>query len=172
LNYLDNGILSAGSHVVFIGLANGDILYPALWNRTHPIGVTYKVVYDYLNCLNASPCWVWMNSNSTVRETGQKRADELSAVYNQIIGNYTFKTFDMAYYDFPFLGIWSEWQKRGGQLYQLLEPIDGFHPSSIANYLMAEYMFAAILKDHPTFIGLQNPNNDQIKKLFGDQGGY
>jgi hypothetical protein len=54
-----------------------------------------------------------MNSNATVREIGQQRADELSAVYSEIIGNYTFQNFDMAYYDFPFAEIWAEWQQRG-----------------------------------------------------------
>jgi len=36
--------------------------------RIHPIGstrndVTYKALYDYLNCLSISPCRGWMNSN-------------------------------------------------------------------------------------------------------------
>lgn len=57
LTYLDS-ILPKGSHVVFIGLADGLVLYDVLHNRTHPIGVTYEVVYDYLNCLDISPCWV------------------------------------------------------------------------------------------------------------------
>jgi len=29
-----------------------------------------------------------------------------------------------------------------------------------------------LMKDHPTFLGKENPYNDQIKKIFGDQGGY
>lgn len=122
LNYLDT-VLPTGSHVVFIGLANGLVLYDTLHNRTHPVGVTYEVVYDFLNCLNISPCWVWMNSNQTVRETGQKRANELNAVYPEIIGNYTFKHFDMAYYDFPFPQIDAIWKAQGGETYQLIESV-------------------------------------------------
>jgi len=67
LNYLDT-VLPEGSHVVSIGLANGSLLYQYGWNQTHPIGVTYETLYDYLNCLEISPCWGWMNSNATIRE--------------------------------------------------------------------------------------------------------
>lgn len=60
LDYLDSGILPNGSHIVFQGLADGLVLWENLHNRTHPIGVTYEEVYDFLNCLEISPCWVWM----------------------------------------------------------------------------------------------------------------
>ena len=36
-------------------------------NRTHPLGITYEAMYDYLNCLGISPCAGWMNSNATIR---------------------------------------------------------------------------------------------------------
>ena len=61
LNALDyiNSTVPAGSFVVFIGLAEGEILWNTMWNRTHPIGCTYEDVYDFLNCLEISPCWGW-----------------------------------------------------------------------------------------------------------------
>eukprot|EP01116_Phalansterium_solitarium_P015007 TRINITY_DN329_c0_g1_i1.p1 TRINITY_DN329_c0_g1~~TRINITY_DN329_c0_g1_i1.p1 ORF type:complete len:611 (-),score=207.90 TRINITY_DN329_c0_g1_i1:488-2173(-) len=171
LNYLDHQ-LPKGSHVVFIGLAPGAELWDLLNNRTHPIGATYREVYDFLNCLEISPCWMWMNSNATVREAGTTRANELNLIYPQIIANYTFNNFDMAYYAFPFADILAEWTAQGGEGWQLIEPIDGFHPNQIAHSLMADYYYKSLLRDHPSFLGPINPNNTQIAQLFGDQGGY
>eukprot|EP01119_Soliformovum_irregulare_P014588 TRINITY_DN3995_c0_g1_i1.p1 TRINITY_DN3995_c0_g1~~TRINITY_DN3995_c0_g1_i1.p1 ORF type:complete len:553 (-),score=134.75 TRINITY_DN3995_c0_g1_i1:148-1806(-) len=173
LNYLEAN-LPSNSHVVFVGLADGLVLWDTLWNRTHPIGVEYERVYDYLNCLNISPCWVWMNSNQTVREAGQARADALNLVYGEIMKEYggQYKQFDMAYYDFPFKAIVKQWQQMGGQTWQLIEPVDGFHPNQMANVLMARYFWDILSKEHPQFLGPQNPKNDVIYKMFGDQGGY
>eukprot|EP01027_Heterolobosea_sp_BB2_P014562 GEZU01020901.1.p1 GENE.GEZU01020901.1~~GEZU01020901.1.p1 ORF type:complete len:330 (-),score=104.82 GEZU01020901.1:393-1382(-) len=171
LQYLDS-TLPAGSHVMFLGLAPGEVLYEILHNQTHPIGVSYERFYDYLNCLNISPCWGWMNSNATVRQFTTERAQNLSLVYQQIIGNYTFKNFDMSYYDFPWLAIAEKWLAQGGQLKDLIEPVDGFHPSGIANALLAEFLFNQLAQDHPAAVGNINPYNDMIDTLFGDQGGY
>lgn len=66
LNYLDETV-PAGSHLVILGLADGDILYDYLHDEIHPLNVTYRTVYDFLNCLKISPCWGWLNSNDTVR---------------------------------------------------------------------------------------------------------
>jgi len=173
LNYLETA-LPFGSHVIFVGLADGRVLWDALWNRTHPLGPTYAEVYDFLNCLTISPCWVWMNSNETVRDTGSERAEELNAVYSEIIGNYSsvYKNFDMIYYDFPFKEIIPIWIKQGGEVWQLIEPCDGFHPNQVANGLMADWFWTTLMQDHPNYLGPINPNNNQIFKIFGDQGGY
>ena len=84
LSILDTN-LPNGSHIVFVGLVDGRVLWDNMHNRTHPIGTTYECFYNYLNCLHISPCWVWMNSNESVRNEGSKRAAELSAVYSKII---------------------------------------------------------------------------------------
>lgn len=60
----------------------------------------------------------------------------------------------------------------GGELWQLIEPCDGFHPGQIANYLMPGWLWKHLASDHPTFLGQTNPNNARIAQLFGDQGGY
>eukprot|EP01133_Synstelium_polycarpum_P005655 gene5655-6525_t len=171
LNHLDT-ILPMGSHVVFVGLADGRVLWDSLWNRTHPIGTTYEQVYDFLNCLEVSPCWGWMNPNETIRNAVSARAAELSAVYDVLIKNYTFTHFDMQYYDFPFPTINAEWIAQGGETWQLIEPIDGFHPNQIANYLIAGVFWDNLMKDHPDWLGEVNPNNAIIQQQFGDQGGY
>ncbi len=47
--------------------------------------------YDFLNCLDASPCYGWMNSNATVRNATQALANRLSAVYPQIVATEKFR---------------------------------------------------------------------------------
>ena len=67
LNYLDDTV-PKGSHLMVLGLAEGEMLYDNLHDWTHPLNVTYSNVYDFLNCLKISPCWGWLNSNETVRK--------------------------------------------------------------------------------------------------------
>jgi acyloxyacyl hydrolase len=78
LRYFDT-ILPNGSHVLIVGefcvcsfrffvlctykihllgLVDGRVLWDSLYNRTHPLGVPYKSMYNFLNCLQISPCWV------------------------------------------------------------------------------------------------------------------
>lgn len=47
------------SHIVFVGLIDGRILYDTIGERIHPIGslnrdVKYKDFYDFLNCLQVN----------------------------------------------------------------------------------------------------------------------
>jgi acyloxyacyl hydrolase len=78
LEYLDT-VLPMGSHVMLVGLAHGSVLYDTMHNRTHPVGTQYENLYDWLNCLEMSPCLVWMNNNETIRNIGDTRAAELNA---------------------------------------------------------------------------------------------
>eukprot|EP01112_Ceratiomyxa_fruticulosa_P001674 TRINITY_DN11841_c0_g1_i1.p1 TRINITY_DN11841_c0_g1~~TRINITY_DN11841_c0_g1_i1.p1 ORF type:complete len:571 (-),score=147.90 TRINITY_DN11841_c0_g1_i1:136-1848(-) len=171
LYYLEKQ-LPNGSHVLFLGLVDGRILWNSLHNRTHPIGVSYADVYAYLNCLYISPCYLWMNSNETLRNAASDRAAELSAIYPEIIGNYTFNNFDMYYLPFPLTQIMDEWIAKGGQAWQLIEPVDGFHPNQITNALLADFIWNDLNTNKPNWLGAINPNNDLITKLFGDQQGY
>eukprot|EP01125_Pyxidicula_operculata_P007112 TRINITY_DN2423_c0_g1_i1.p1 TRINITY_DN2423_c0_g1~~TRINITY_DN2423_c0_g1_i1.p1 ORF type:complete len:538 (-),score=124.40 TRINITY_DN2423_c0_g1_i1:159-1772(-) len=171
LTNLDS-VLPPGSHVLMMGLAQGGVLWDLLHDRIHPIGTTYAAVYDYLNCLQVSPCWTWMNSNATVRQKGDDWAKTLSMQYQIIVNTTKFKNFDMAYYDFPLPEIFKMWKAQGGELWQLIEPSDGFHPNQISNYLSADWTWKTLLKDHPDWLGPVNPHNADIDRIFGDQGGY
>jgi len=173
LNYLEAN-LAPGSHVVFVGLVDGRILYNTMHALTHPVGVTYTQVYDYLNCLHTSPCWGWMNSNETVRNMTSEIAAELSAVYPQIIATQTYQNFDMFYVDAATMieTVVAEWVKEGHNASDLIEPVDGFHPSQTANVLIADNLWAAVSADFPQAMGGLNPNNNAILQMFGDQGGY
>jgi len=42
----------------------------------------------------------------------------------------------------------------------------------LANVLMAEYTWSYLMKYHGHYLGKTNPHNQQIIKIFGDQGGY
>lgn len=77
------------------------MLYELLKDRVHPLFITYRDFYDYLNCLDTSPCWGWMNTNSTIREETTRKAHELNDVYRDIIATTTFNNFDIVYYDLP-----------------------------------------------------------------------
>eukprot|EP00164_Ancoracysta_twista_P005307 GFYU01007265.1.p1 GENE.GFYU01007265.1~~GFYU01007265.1.p1 ORF type:complete len:539 (-),score=142.02 GFYU01007265.1:238-1854(-) len=77
--------LPKDSHVVFIGLVDGDALYRTLANLQHPIGATYADVYDFLICTEATPCAGWMTSDADARAATKGRMEELNAVYAQIV---------------------------------------------------------------------------------------
>ncbi|CAF4523467.1 unnamed protein product, partial [Didymodactylos carnosus] len=65
-------------------LANSDTKLPkGSHDRIHPFGrvgypVTYREIYEYLSCLEISPCNDWLSSNSTLRDLTTQRAVELS----------------------------------------------------------------------------------------------
>ena len=62
LSYLDT-VLPAGSHVAFMPLVDGRVLWDHMHDRIHPIGVPYPAVYELLSCVGSNPCWGWLNSN-------------------------------------------------------------------------------------------------------------
>jgi len=173
LNYLDE-ILPPGSHVVFIGIVDGSILWYGLHNRSTPLGngITYRDVYEWLLCLNTNPCVGWLNPNETLRNLTTDKGNELSNVYAEIVANYTFKNFDMIYYPSPVIEITQQFIFSGGDPTLLIEPVDGFHPSQIMNALYGQWLYTTLLNDHPEFLGTINPNNPIITELFGNQGGY
>lgn len=97
-----NTKLPKGSHVVILGLADGDLLFEYLHGTIHPLNVTFDKVYDFLNCLQISPCAGWLNTNATARRYTTQLAKNLSKIYQQIIDEgkgYT--NYDIVYYDFP-----------------------------------------------------------------------
>ena len=156
LDYLDT-VLPNGSHVTMMGLADGMILFDSMHNQIHPVGkwrqdVTYSTLYDYLNCLEISPCGGWMTSNDTLRNITQTRANELSAVIKnvrsflctrrspckwkphvtntffkiQVVDNATatgsLKNFDVYYFPNPIVDILHEWEASGRVYFFHLRP--------------------------------------------------
>ena len=177
---LVNAILMAdqklpnGSSVTLVPLVDGRILYDTMHARYHPIGeynhdVTYTDFYDYLNCLDISPCWGWMNSNDTVRNTTWAVASSLNAEIPKVIA-YTkdkVSNIKIAYAGNIFDQALSSYS---GPRYELIEPVDGFHPSQIANSIIGNLSFYSLAA--LGLMGEENPNNAAIQAKFGDQGGY
>lgn len=171
LEYLDT-ILPPNSTVVFIGLADGGILYELLRDRMHPIGAPYPAVYDYLNCLGMNPCWGWMNTNETIRNIASRHAALLNDQYPKIIADKrgAFRNFDMYYHDFPITQVLNRYPEL--DLGKVIEPVDGFHPSYYVQRYFAESLWEDLMSKAPHIFGPINPNNDKILQMFGDQGGY
>jgi len=174
LQYLDQ-VLPSGSHVSFIGLVDGRILYDSMGDRIHPIGSTNKNVkysdfYDFLNCLGISPCFGWMNSDPYWRNVTTERAMELNQVYRDLVTNTSYKNFDIHYFDCPLEQVVKIWKKQGGEAWELIEPVDGFHPNQISDALTTEVLWG--LMDKIGILPPINPHNAEIEEIFGDQGGY
>ena len=164
LNWLDSTV-PKGSHVWIYGLADGELLYDNLHNWTHPLNVTYAQVYDFLNCLEISPCWGWLNTNATIRRFTTERAMNLSKVYNKILKEHTFENFDMVYYEFPALDILQRRFDEGG-IPQDMIGCDGFHPNGLFHSYLADWTWNKLQTEHPDWIGMQNPHNDEIIARF------
>lgn len=178
LNFLAK-TLPKGSHVFITGLADGAVLYNSLSDRIHPIGslrndVTYSNFYDYFNCLEISPCLGWMNTNATIRELTTKRAMELSEALKEVVTTHqsSFSNFKLNYVVNPIDQVLDEWKKLGGEDWQLLEPVDGFHSNQLGQALTAGAIWDNLEKMFPDALGPVNPNNAKIKSMFGNQGGY
>ncbi|KAM5303449.1 acyloxyacyl hydrolase isoform 1-T1 [Glossophaga mutica] len=176
LKYLHSH-LPNGSHVILHGLPDGTFLWDNLHDRYHPLGqlnadVTYRQFYAFLSCLQVSPCHGWMSSNSTLRALTAERAEQLSNTLKKIAATEKFPNFDLFYLDFDFREITKKWQQRGGQPWQLIEPVDGFHPNEVALQLLADGLWDKVQLQWPEVLGKENPFNPQIEQVFGDQGGH
>eukprot|EP00039_Didymoeca_costata_P019377 m.337296 g.337296 ORF g.337296 m.337296 type:complete len:579 (+) comp18097_c0_seq1:203-1939(+) len=176
LSFLNN-TLPKGSQVVMMGLVDGRVLYEGLHNRTHPIGalrndVTYKDLYAYLNCLGISPCTGWMNANATLRNLTTQRAEELSGVLSGLVDSAEDMklNFGLHYMENPVQALISKFISGGGQIWELIEPVDGFHPNQDANALIADAIVDFL--NSKNILPPVNPNNEKIISIFGDQGGY
>ncbi|KAM4689407.1 acyloxyacyl hydrolase [Discoglossus pictus] len=169
--------LPSGSHVVLVGLADGRILWDSLHNRYHPLGqlnkdVTYIQLYSFLSCLKSNPCEGWMNKNETLRNLTTERAEQLSNVLKEIASSKTFNNFDVFYSEHIYTKVMAEWTRLGGEPWELIEPVDGFHPSQIASAVGADIIWKEALQMWPDLFGKENPHNEEIIARFGDQGGH
>jgi len=165
LNAID-AIVPPGSHVVSPALFDGELLYDTMHALQHPLGTTYDGLYDFMNCLEINPCWGWLNSDAEVRANTTTRAQELSAVYQQIEDEQNFKNFKFVYYKPDWEQMFADYEAAGYPAGNLIEAVDGFHPSQAANNLFANYFFKFLEDNHPEAIGDVNPHNAEIDALF------
>lgn len=174
LRYVDS-IVAPGSIVIGVGLVDGRVLFNTMHDKIHPIGslnndVTYAQIYDYLNCLEVSPCFGWLNSNETWRNLTSERAFQLNDAFKKLVAMETFTNFKAYYFDPPIAEVFQRWVKQGGKPEDIIEPVDGFHPSQVGQALNTDVLMEKVEK-----LGIlppTNPYNDKIAQKFGDQGGY
>jgi acyloxyacyl hydrolase len=126
LNYL-NSVLPSGSAITLVSLADGLLLYEAMHNRTHPAGFKYTDLYEWLNCLSISPCKGWLSNNATLRNATQTRANELTAVLQEIVVNTTltgsWPNIEVAFWEFPLNNVRKFYD---GPIWKLIEPVDRY----------------------------------------------
>ena len=134
LSFLDSK-LPADSHVLFMGMAKGSLLFKTLNGLQHPLGyfrqdVKYNQLYDFFNCLEISPCWGWMNTNATVREAADVWADSLTDQLTGIVAEHPqWTNFKLDFVPLPLDKFMAKWLAEGKEPSLLLERSDGFHPS-------------------------------------------
>lgn len=171
--YKLDSILPPGSHVLLGDLVDGRVLFEGTHDRIHPIGVTYDSLYSFLQCVKSSPCAGWMNTDASVRDATTAHAKKLSAIYPEIV-QAPFQTIKVHY--IPYMNIFnelvSEYKANGGDIFDLIEKTDGFHPSTTAQSLLAENIWKFIKTNLTDIVIPENPNNAKIEGLFGNQGGY
>jgi acyloxyacyl hydrolase len=128
LDYLDAN-LPAGSHVAFLGLVDGRILFDTTKSRIHPLGVTYPALYDYLGCTGSSPCLGWLNTNETMRNITSERAANLTKVYDDIIAvnGSAYKNFDLYRLQVDWPELIANYTAHGGDAINVIEPVVRAH---------------------------------------------
>ena len=132
----------------------------------------YTDLYDWFNCMEIGPCHGWMTSNSTLRKITTKHANGLTKILKNMAKKLKFKSFDLHFRENPFRKVISDWQKGGGEVWQLIEPVDSLHPTQYAQPLIAKTFWEVMEREMPEVLGPVNPRNDDIRRLFGDQNGY
>lgn len=61
----------------------------------------------------------------------------------------------------------SQYVAAGGQAHDLIEPVDGFHPSTTGQMLMAKFIWEYLEQNVPEALGPINPNNAAIDAMLG-----
>lgn len=76
------------------------------------MGVKYEDLYEYLICLDISPCPGYMNKDEKVRNQTAERAEVLSNIYSELLhSGLKFNNFDWDYFPFPTHSLFKNWTK-------------------------------------------------------------
>lgn len=166
-----DGRLPKGTKVVLAGLVDGRILYDSMHNRIHPIGdtnqdVTYGTFYDFLNCLEISPCSGWMNSNESIRNATSATAAAMRDTLPQIVEETqsSLKNLELHYLGDVFDVAIQSFLAAGHEGWELIEPADGFHPNQAGQAWIAGSIWNATVA--AGIIPPANPNNEKIRAKF------
>ena len=112
-----------------------------------------------------------MTKNETLRDFTSERAYNLSMVARVIANTIEYENFDMQYHDFDINLAMDLHESRGGERWELIEAVDGFHPSQTSMVLTTEIFWNLMMEENPHIVGEVNPHNDEIAKLQEDAWG-
>lgn len=165
--------LPNGSHVVLLGLEHGGNLWPHLQARPHPAlslplsPVTYRNVWDLVNCLGCNPGFGWLDPNASYRAHTSSLAVNLSNVLSDLADNQkNYSAFDITYVENPDATITDAYLAAGGDYADLVEYIGGGHPSQLMHALTAKHLWETLLSRRPDILGPVNPHNKEIEERF------
>jgi acyloxyacyl hydrolase len=161
-----DAILPPNSYIVAPGLFDGELLYDTMGMLQHPLGCTYDGMYGFMNCLEENPCWGWLNGDAEVRANTTAHARSLDVKLAEIEANQNFQNFKFIYFEPNWRGWFDEYKANGGDCTDLIEPVDGFHPSQTGNAMFGQKFWQFLVENHPEAIGPVNPHNDEIDEQF------
>jgi len=167
-----NKISPPNSKLLIMGLVDGRVLWNLNSEREHPLKVKYKNVYAFLTCNDANPCQTWLTLNETIRNQCSFRAEELSNTTEKIVKEHKFENIELAYAPFNLTKGYEECRRRGVPYHNLIEEVDGFHQSQFGHEIQSIVLFREMLQNNPSWIGEINPFNNEIERLFKNQGGH
>ena len=72
-----------------------------------------------------------MNSNQTMRAITSKHAKKLNNILKSLAEKQKFDKFDIYYIENPFKAVLDQWVKNGGEIFELIEPVDSLHPTQV-----------------------------------------
>merc|ERR1711871_1707080 len=159
---------------VLLGLEHGGDIWPNLQARVHPglsnnvSQVTYREVWDLMNCCGANPGFGWLDANESYREHTSQLAQNLSNVLADIAvtHNHTFASFDLTYIENPDKEITKAYMAAGGDYKDLIEWVGGGHPSQKMHALTAKHIWEKLEEIRPDILGPENPHNAEIEALL------
>jgi acyloxyacyl hydrolase len=96
---------------------------------------------------------------------------KVAETYIKQRGN-SYENIQVDYMDFPLEQALEEARRRGMSTHELIEPVDGFHPSHEGQKMFSEFIWKFLVENHRDWIGDVNPYNEEIIKRFGNQGGH
>eukprot|EP00762_Andalucia_godoyi_P002204 ANDGO_07579.mRNA.1 acyloxyacyl hydrolase-like protein len=174
LRKLDS-VAPPGSKLLSMGLVDGRILYDTMSQLPHPLGGTVAEFYEFLTCVGSNPCGTWLTSDVDTRNKASAHAALLSQTVAEVVQSTagTFKNIEVAYFDFPLEQAFELLHRDNLPAKDLIGGVDCFHPSvPLAHKYLGEVIWEELETQHPSWLGSVNPNNAEIDRLFGNQGGY
>ncbi|XP_065843425.1 acyloxyacyl hydrolase-like [Oscarella lobularis] len=166
---LNDDRLRKGSHVIIIGTADGRLLYDQLHARYYPLGklrrdVTYSDFYEWLTCLHENPCIGYLSSNETLRNLTYQRSQELNQALSDVVAQFRSDVIDVHFYADLYKDTFTELKETWPEdkLWEVVEPVDGFHPGQVFEATSAKILWRWIQKTIPHAIGPSNQYNGEI----------